>query len=53
MCALWYLHPNPSNTYSCQQLRQLLQEQAVEERGGVQEEGEGPEKEGDGGFNEG
>jgi len=53
MCALWYLHPYPSNTYSCQQLRQLLQEQVVEERGGVQEEGEGAKEEGDGSFNEG
>ena len=39
LCSLWCLHPHPAHTDSCQQLRRLLQEQTVEERGGAQEEG--------------
>ena len=38
LCSLGSLHPHPAHTDSGQQLRRLLQEPAVEERGGAQEE---------------
>lgn len=48
-----YLHPDPAHPHRSEQLRQLLQEPAVEERGGIQEAGAGPETEGDGDPHEG
>ena len=53
LCCSWGLHPHPTHTHCSQQLCQLLQEQALEERGGLQEAGAGPEEEGDGGAHEG
>ena len=36
----WNLHPHPSHPHCCEQLRNLLQQPAVAERGGAEEERE-------------
>ena len=38
LCPLWHLHPHPAHPHRGEQLRRVLQEPAVEERGGAQEE---------------
>ena len=53
MRSLRHLHPHPPHPNRCQQLRQLLQEPPVEERGGLQEAGASSEEEGDGDTDEG
>ena len=41
MCPRGRVHPDVTDPYRGEQLRQLLQEQALAERGGLQEEAEG------------
>lgn len=41
MCPRWCVHSDVAHPDSGEQLRQLLQEQALEERGGLQEAAEG------------
>ncbi len=41
MCPRWCVHSDVAHPDSGEQLRQLLQEQALEERGGLQEAPEG------------
>ena len=38
--SLWGFHPHPADPHCCQQLRSVLQEQALAERGGSEEEGD-------------
>ena len=45
LCSCWRVHHHPSHPHRGEQLCRVLQEQAVEERGGSEEKGEGAGRE--------